>query len=140
MKTVYAFDNDGVYLSPIWLDDSDLSPLENGVYLLPAGTTETAPPAFTAEQFAIFTDGEWVVEDKPAPPEPEPEPVAPPTPLQQIAALEAANPITHRNLRDLSMTVAQIAAAVTGADPMVNPAVQQIAALEAQIAALRAQI
>lgn len=62
------------------------------------------------------------------------------TPLEQIAAIEAANPITHRNLRDLSMTVAQIAAAVTGTDPLVNPAVQQIVALEAQIAALRAQL
>lgn len=71
-----------------------------------------------------------------------PEPyVAPvPTPLDQIAAIESANPITHRNLRDLSMTVAQIAAAVAGVDPMVNPAVQQLTALEAQIAALRAQL
>ena len=66
--------------------------------------------------------------------------VPPPAPLDQIKSIEAANPITHRNLRDLSMTVAQIAAAVTGTDPMVNPAVQQIVALEAQIAALRAQI
>ena len=68
------------------------------------------------------------------------EPVLPVTPAAQIAALEAANPITHRMLRDLSMTVAQIAAAVTGTDPMVNPAVQQVAALEAQIAALRAKL
>lgn len=61
------------------------------------------------------------------------------TPLEQIAAIEAANPITHRNLRDLSMTVAQIAAAVTGTDPMVNPAVQQIALLQTTIDALREQ-
>lgn len=79
----------------------------------------------------------WLAEGK------TPEPAdAPPTltPIDQIAAIEAANPITHRNLRDLSMTVAQIAAAVTGTDPLVNPAVQQIVALEAQIAALRAQL
>jgi len=63
-----------------------------------------------------------------------------PTPAEQIVAIEAANPITHRNLRDLSMTVAQIAAAVTGTDPMVNPAVQKIVSLEAEIAALRAQL
>ena len=62
------------------------------------------------------------------------------TPLDQITAIESANPITHRNLRDLSMTVAQIAAAVTGTDLLVNPAVQQILALEAQISALRAQL
>ena len=63
-----------------------------------------------------------------------------PTPVDQIQAIEAANPITHRMLRDLSMTVAQIAGAVTGTDPMVNPAVQQIVALEAQIAVLRARL
>jgi hypothetical protein len=63
-----------------------------------------------------------------------------PTPADQIQAIEAANPITHRMLRDLSMTVAQIAGVVTGTDPMVNPAVQQIVALEAQIAVLRAQL
>jgi hypothetical protein len=62
------------------------------------------------------------------------------TPEQQIAALETAHPITHRNLRDLSMTVAQIAGAVTGTDPTVNPAVQAILALEAQLAPLRAQL
>lgn len=77
-------------------------------------------------------DGDVTIEDV--------EPVLPVTPAAQIAALEAANPITHRMLRDLSMTVAQIAAAVTGTDPMVNPAVQQVAALEAQIAALRAKL
>ena len=62
------------------------------------------------------------------------------TPVDQIKAIEDANPITHRMLRDLSMTVAQIAGAVTGTDPMVNPAVQQIVALEAQIAVLRARL
>ena len=68
-------------------------------------------------------------------------PVPPPlTMVQQIQAIEDANPITHRMLRDLSMTVAQIAGVVTGTDPMVNPAVQQIVALEAQIAVLRAQL
>lgn len=69
---------------------------------------------------------------QPLPPEP--------SPAEKIVAIEAANPITHRNLRDLSMTVAQIAAAVTGTDPMVNPAVQKIVSLEAEITALRAQI
>lgn len=68
----------------------------------------------------------------------------PPTPVlnvsDEIKALEVANPITHRNLRDLSLTVAQIAAAVTGGDMLANPAVQQILDLEAKIATLRAQL
>lgn len=63
-----------------------------------------------------------------------------PTPLQEIAELEASKPITHRMLRDLTMSVAQIASAVTGVDPFVNPAVQEIAALEAQIAAIRVRL
>lgn len=61
----------------------------------------------------------------------------PPTPLQEITALEQSKPITHRMLRDLSMTVAQIAAAVTGTDMMTNPAVREIATMNAQIDALR---
>lgn len=68
----------------------------------------------------------------------------PPPPVldvfDEIKALEAANPITHRNLRDLSMTVAQIAAAVTGGNLLDNPAVKQILELEAKIAELRAKL
>lgn len=64
---------------------------------------------------------------------------APPTPLQEIAALEAEKPITHRNLRELALAVADIASAITGKPVDENPAVREIQALEAQIAALRAQ-
>jgi hypothetical protein len=63
----------------------------------------------------------------------------PATPLQQITAIEAANPVTHRMLRELTLSVAQIASAVTGKAPEENPAVRDIQALEVQIAALRAQ-
>ena len=78
-----------------------------------------------------ITEAEYIAA-QPAPPEP--------NPLEKIRTIEAVNPITHRNLRDLSMTVAQIAGVVTGTDPMVNPAVKEIVAIEAQIAVLRAQI
>ncbi len=71
-----------------------------------------------------------------------PEPYVEPeeTPVEKIIKLEASKPITHRMLRDLSMTVATIAATLTGTDPYVNPAVQEIVALEAQIAAIREQM
>ena len=59
------------------------------------------------------------------------------TPLQQIADIEAANPITHRMLRELTLSVAQIASAVTGKPPEENKAVRDIEALEAEIAVLR---
>lgn len=70
---------------------------------------------------------------------PEPYAAPVPTPIDQISAKEDAKPITHRMLRDLSMTVAQIAAAVTGTDMMTNPAVRDILALEAEITTLRDQ-
>lgn len=70
-----------------------------------------------------------------------PEPADAPavTPLQEIASLEAAKPITHRNLRELALAVADIASAITGKPVDENPAVREIQAMEAQIAALRAQ-
>ena len=70
-----------------------------------------------------------------------PEPyVAPvPTPLDLIAQIEAANPITHRNLRDLTLSLAELAGTVLGLDPSVNPAVKQVLAVSAQIDPLRAE-
>lgn len=65
--------------------------------------------------------------------------IPPPSPLQEIASLEAAKPVTHRMLRELTLSVAEIASAITGKPTTENPAVREIQALEAQIAALRAQ-
>lgn len=59
------------------------------------------------------------------------------TPLDTITALESANPITHRMLRDLLLSVGQIAGAVTGQDPMANKAVRDVVALSSQIDTLR---
>lgn len=124
---------------------ADESPLEPDVFLLPGGCVDAAPIEVPVGKRAKWNGATFDIEDAPAagaqaetstliPDE------ADQTTLQQIAALEQANPITHRMIRDLTMSVAKIAAAVTGVDPMVNPAVKQIAALEAQIAALRAQL
>lgn len=63
----------------------------------------------------------------------------PPTPLQEIASLEAAKPVTHRMLRELTLSVAEIASAITGKPTTENPAAREIQAMETQIAALRAQ-
>jgi len=99
------------------------------------GTIPDGALPLSEEQYQCLADGLHILQDGEI--VPYVTPIYVPTPLEKIAAIEAANPITHRNLRDLSMTVAQIAATITGTNPMVNPAVQQIAALEAQIAALR---
>ena len=110
----------------------------DGVEIRLGGTPPDGALPLSEEQYQSLADGSHTLQNGEI--VPYVTPVYVPTPLEQIAAIEAANPITHRNLRDLSMTVAQIAAAVTGTDPLVNPAVQQIVALEAQIAALRAQL
>ena len=54
------------------------SPLEPGVFHLPAGTVEDEPPQFDPETQVLKYDGKWIVEDIPQPePEPEPEPYVP---------------------------------------------------------------
>lgn len=66
MKTVYSFDFETKnYLGPLELDESDQSPLQPGVYLLPAGTTDVAPPELGPGQCARFIDGAWAVEAMP---------------------------------------------------------------------------
>lgn len=60
--------------------------------------------------------------------------------LDQIRLIEAEHPITHRHLRDLSMTVARLAEAMTG-QPAVNlPMINEIIALEQRIAVLRTSL
>lgn len=54
MKTVYSFNEDGWYVSEVLLDDSDMSPLEEGVYLVPGNCTETPPPASNGSWFPKF--------------------------------------------------------------------------------------
>jgi hypothetical protein len=61
------------------------------------------------------------------------------TPLDQIVLKESQKPFTHRALRELSKTVALMAQAVTGQDPLTNPEVAKIFNLDAEIAALRDQ-
>lgn len=50
------------------------SPLEPGVYLIPAHATDQAPPEAGPDQIVRFVGGTWVVEARPSPPPPPPEP------------------------------------------------------------------
>ena len=61
-KTVYNYNRDtGEYLG---LETAYESPMEPGVYLLPAHSTETAPPEAGEHQAAVYSDGAWtLVED-----------------------------------------------------------------------------
>lgn len=51
---------------------ADPSPLEAGVFLIPANATEFAPPKTKANEVAVFIDNKWQAKpDHPPPPTPE---------------------------------------------------------------------
>lgn len=61
-KTVYNYNPDtGEYLGP---ETAHESPMEPGVYLMPAHSTEAEPPEAGEHQAAVYSDGAWtLVED-----------------------------------------------------------------------------
>lgn len=71
-KTVWQLDASGYLIGKAVADES---PLEPGVYLIPAGAVTTKPPhALTAKQEWRWLDGAWTAVDArptpaPAPPE-----------------------------------------------------------------------
>lgn len=67
MKTVYQTDANGYFVAPV---PADPSPLEPGVWLIPAGAVEAEPPAVASGQVARMVNGAWSVEDLPPPPAP----------------------------------------------------------------------
>jgi hypothetical protein len=73
-KTVYSFTHEGVFAGTETAFESwDL----NGVFLLPANSTEIAPPEIPEKFFAKWNGSKWELESIPEPepaPEPEPEP------------------------------------------------------------------
>ena len=91
MKIVYQAAHDGRFAGEVVADES---PLEPGVYLIPAGCVEVAPPETAEGFFARWSDGEWIVEAIPEPePEPEPEPVDPGPATEQKVRFEAGRRI-----------------------------------------------
>lgn len=95
-KTVYAFDPaTRAFTGPLELDESDKSPLEDDVYLIPGGCLEAAPPTPEDGQWPFIVDGEWVLQPLPVEPEPEPAPI--PT-LEQRAAVLLRSVDTYLNL------------------------------------------
>lgn len=85
---VYHFDQ--VTGQHVGMSDADASPLEPGVYLIPAFATDKKPPVAPEGKFASFDGSKWALRDIPTPEqEPEPEPVVL-TDDQRIAALRDA--------------------------------------------------
>jgi hypothetical protein len=71
-KQVIQLDADGYFVG---FTTADESPLEPGVFLLPAGAVDAPTPTVPEGQKAKWNNG-WVLEAIPEPePEPEPEPV-----------------------------------------------------------------
>jgi len=69
-------------------DVADESPLEPGVYLIPACATELVPPTPGANQQVVFSNGAWALQDIPVP---TPAPVAPvPTAAELLATAQAS--------------------------------------------------
>lgn len=68
-KTVFQYDIAGLYSG---LTEADESPLEPGVTLMPARTTETPPPEEWPEgRWPRWNGAEWQLVNRPRMPEPE---------------------------------------------------------------------
>lgn len=65
MKIHHYNAQNGEYLGE---GQADESPLEPGVFLVPAHATKTAPPAAVAGKVRAFEGGAWVQRNIPAPP------------------------------------------------------------------------
>lgn len=80
--TVYQFDHAGMYAGET---DAYESPLEPGVWLMPAGAVDVAPPAeWPAGQHPRWTGSAWELISKPASPAEDP--------VAKLAAFLEANP------------------------------------------------
>lgn len=84
MKQVIQLDADGYFVG---LTVADVSPLEPGVYLLPAGAIDAPTPSVPSGQRAKWSNGQWDFEDIPVP-APEPEPEQPVITYRELRAAE----------------------------------------------------
>lgn len=116
--------------------DADESPLEPGIFLLPAHATDQPPPDVEEGEFAAWRDGKWGVVIAPAP-EPEPEPT--PDELRQrhnasidaqIIALEARQ---ARAVREGLIALASLGMGLPAT------AADRLRSIDTEIAALRGQ-
>jgi hypothetical protein len=96
MKNAYSFHPEtGVFIG---LEFAQESPLEPGVFLLPAGATFVEPPQVAEGKQAVWGGSSWAVEDIPLPPAPEPEPEPEPV-LPEPEPEPAPEPLTWDTIR-----------------------------------------
>lgn len=81
--TVYQFDSAGMFLHSTVADES---PLEPGVFHMPAGTVIAAPPSdFGADVWPRWNGAAWQLVPRPVPP-------PDPTPVEKLAAFLQEHP------------------------------------------------
>lgn len=74
MKIVYQTDATGHFVGEVV---ADKSPREVGVFLIPAGCVEVAPPAAITDHERVWYDGAWIQVPIPIPETPPPPPPGP---------------------------------------------------------------
>lgn len=64
-KLVYQTNHERILVGTCYADES---PLEPGVWMIPGGCVDLAPPGIPAGKLCRWDSGAWVLEDIPAPP------------------------------------------------------------------------
>jgi hypothetical protein len=84
MKTVYQTNNEGYFTGPT---EADPSPMEPGVFLIPAGAVEIEPPPVGPDRAARWVNGVWQIVPRPQPDAAEPPPDVPADPYAVLSDL-----------------------------------------------------
>lgn len=88
-KPAYQLDAAGLF---VCTTEADESPLEPGVWHMPAGTVDTAPPnEWPSDQWPRWNGHAWQLVPRPAAAAVQPEP----SPAEKLAAFLLANPDVH---------------------------------------------
>jgi hypothetical protein len=132
---IYNYDTNGIYTGDSVADES---PLEDGIFLMPANSTEVAPPEVTEGNQAVFSAGEWIVQAIPAPDQAA-KPVLTAEELneqEKINIQVTLDKIDSEKIRPAADIVTALAAGKEAPSYSVN----KLQTLEAQAVTLRAQL